>query len=491
MVETRPEVLWFGTPPATETTREFRHRSLSVRYCATTAPVDPTNACAAVFRFGADLPEDVLRAANTHARTLVDNGLRIDLVADDDQTMGRVQVGSKSVLNLPGVAARTDPPPHSLAEKIARHDAGQRPHSALKIEVAADREPVREVDEILFKRAFAHCSRIVLEELTGGLTQARVFAVHMTVRTSNAGAWPQPAFAKLDRRDKIEKEYSNYREYAERYIPFGLRPNIHERILGAERSLLVGNFVDRSESLWSLARRNLAGRAVTSLIEETLGGWRDQAYVQDPVDGSVAEAMIKAEILRPNKLKSRYAEDACRLGITAGPAAILGQLRGLNQRYRTAPAHGDLHGENVRVRNDHAIVIDLASVVPSSPLTVDLAALETWLAFQLPPECDPLKYEDAVWAAEIDRLYAPEAFLHPPGPCDPTSRFCWMSTVVRQLRRMGIAIQSCSTEYQAAVAAQLLRRCQWDDGPAADRFRRTKGYAVAARLARALAGEGS
>jgi hypothetical protein len=243
--------------------------------------------------------------------------------------------------------------------------------------------------------------------------------------------------------------------------------------------------------LWSLARRNLAGRAVTSLIEETLGGWRDQAYVQDPVDGSVAEAMIKAEILRPNKLKSRYAEDACRLGITAGPAAILGQLRGLNQRYRTAPAHGDLHGENVRVRNDHAIVIDLASVVTSSPLTVDLAALETWLAFQLPPECDPLKYEDAVWAAEIDRLYAPGAFLHPPGPCDPTSRFCWMSTVVRQLRRMGIAIQSCSTEYQAAVAAQLLRRCQWDDGPAADRFRRTKGYAVAAHLARALPGEGS
>src|ERR1700730_2900516 len=216
MVETRPEVLWFGTPPAAETTREFRHRSLSVRYCATTAPVDPTNACAAVFRFGADLPENVLRAANTHARTLVDNGLRIDLVADDDQTMGRVQVGSKPVLNLPGVAARTDPPPHSLAEKIARHDAGQRPHSALKIEVAADREPVREVDEILFKRDFAHCSRIVLEELTGGLTQARVFAVHMTVHTSNAGAWPQPAFAKLDRRDKIEKEHSSYLNFAKR-----------------------------------------------------------------------------------------------------------------------------------------------------------------------------------------------------------------------------------------------------------------------------------
>ncbi|WP_342723586.1 hypothetical protein AAFG07_31235 [Bradyrhizobium sp. B097] len=486
MAEARPEVLWFGPPPTAETECEFLQRDLSLRYCACGASVDAANACAAVFQFGSDLPQDVLRAANTHARTLIDSGLRIDIVADDDETMGRVQAFSKSVLNMPGVAARTDLAAHALAEKIARHDAGKRPRAGLQIEVAGEREPVREVDKILFKRAFAHCSRIVLEELTGGLSEARVFAIHMTVHTSNAGAWPQPDFAKLDRRDKIEKEYRNYRDYADRYIPFGLRPNIHDPVFGAERGLLVGNFVDRSESLWSLARHNLAARAVTSLIEETLGGWRDQAYGKDSVEGSVAQAMIDAGILRPGELKSRYTEDASRLGITAEPEIILGQLCKLSQRYRAAPAHGDLHGENVRVRNDHAIVIDLASVVRSAPLTADLAALETWLAFHLPPECDAQKYEDAIWAAEIDRLYAPTSFLHPPGPCDPTSKFCWMSTVVRQLRRMGIAIQCCSTEYQAAVAVQLLRRCQWDDGPAADRFRRAKGYAVAAGLARAL-----
>jgi hypothetical protein len=65
MAEARPEVLWFGTPPAAETVREFRHRNLSIRCCTTTAPVESTNACAAVFRFGVNLPEDVLRAANT------------------------------------------------------------------------------------------------------------------------------------------------------------------------------------------------------------------------------------------------------------------------------------------------------------------------------------------------------------------------------------------------------------------------------------------
>lgn len=133
------------------------------------------------------------------------------------------------------------------------------------------------------------------------------------------------------------------------------------------------------------------------------------------------------------------------------------------------------------MRNGQAILIDLASV-QSGPLTADLAALESWLAFELPPEDEPSTYANPEWTAEIDRLYAKEAFEHPPGPCDPTAPYCWMSSVVRQIRRMGIATQSCSTEYQSAVAVQLLRRCQWDDGPAADRFWRSHGYEVAIRL---------
>jgi len=57
-----------------------------------------------------------------------------------------------------------------------------------------------------------------------------------------------------------------------------------------------------------------------------------------------------------------------------------------------------------------------------------------------------------------------------------------MATIVRQIRTMGIAAQSCATEYQTAVAVQLLRRCQWDDGSAADRFRRGYGYLAAVSL---------
>jgi hypothetical protein len=486
MIEMRREVLWFGMEPPEEVRREFEQRNLNIRHCENIETVELATACSAVFWFGADVPQTVVSLARRHVRAMVDYKVRVDLVASDDAALGRLQSLAGEILGIAGVVARTDPPAHALAEAAARHDAGPKPRMDLKIERAHNMEPVRDADRALFQRAFAHCSSITLVELTGGRSDARVFAVHMTVATSNAGVWPQPEFAKLDRRDKIALEYSNYREYADRFIPFGLRPNIHDMIVGAERSLLVGNFVDRSESLWDLARRNLAAQAVTSLIEETLCGWRDQAYANDPVDGAVATAM--AGICNPKNVNSLYPEASLRDGVTVGPNEIWEQLSALKQQYRLAPAHGDLHGENVRVRNGQAILIDLASVVRDAPLTVDLAALETWFAFQMPPECQPHEYEDLAWWTEIERLYAPSAFIHPPGPCEPTSKHCWMSTVVRQLRRMGIAAQSCGTEYQAAVAVHLLRRCQWDDGMAADRYRRTKGYVVAARLAEDLKG---
>jgi hypothetical protein len=164
-------------------------------------------------------------------------------------------------------------------------------------------------------------------------------------------------------------------------------------------------------------------------------------------------------------------------------------LQALDQRYRIAPIHGDLHGENVRVRGTSAILIDLASVM-RGPLTADLAALETWLAFELPPskETDEQRFFDAPWAAVIRWLYASSAFRHPPGPARPASPFAWLEAVVRQIRTMGIAIQSCATEYQSAVAVQLLRRCQWADGSPGDRGPRTVGYEVASRLAADLEG---
>ncbi|HZZ31870.1 MAG TPA: phosphotransferase [Phenylobacterium sp.] len=482
MDEPRHEVLWFGEAPTAQAVREFANRRLTIASIGDNAPLPPLPGVAgAIFAFPKRDREGLFAAAAAHARTFVDYGARVELIAPDDATTGRVQARLGAALALPNVSVRTSPRGFEIAEAAARHDAGYKPRTDLEIVVAGNREPIRKVDEPLFQRAFQHCRRIALVELTGGRSDARVFAVHMTVDRSDAGVWPQPAFAKLDRNDKIAREFQNYRDFADKFIPFGLRPNVQDVVVGGERSLLVGNFVDRSESLWDLARRKLAATAVTALIDETLGGWRDQAYASDPAHGSVARAMIGAGLSKPNLIRPRYAEVARDQGVTITPDALWDKLLGLQQRYRVAPVHGDLHGENVRVRNGQAILIDLASVA-RGPLTADLAALETWLAFELPPERPEDQYEDCAWREEIRRLYAPAAFQHPPGPCDPTSNLGWMSTVVRQIRHMGIAAQSCPTEYQTAVAVQLLRRCQWDDGPPADRYRRGVGYVVAAAL---------
>lgn len=483
MDELRQEVLWFGDSPSAASSREFANRRLTVTPVADGAPLPPlASVAAAVFAFPRRERKALHAAAATHARTLVDHGARVDVTAPDDATMGRLQARLGPLLGLPNVNVRTAPKPFEVAEGVARHPAGWKPRSDLQIVVADNREPIRKADEPLFQRAFHHCRRIALVELTGGRSAARVFAVHMTVDRSDAGVWPQPAFVKLDRNDKIAREAQHYREYAEKFIPFGLRPNIQDVIVGGERSLLVGDFVDRSESLWDLARRNVAASAVTALIDETLGGWRDQAYATDPVEGSVARAMVEAGLCDPARLRPSYPEMAASFGALICPETLWNQLFAITQRYRVAPVHGDLHGENIRIRNGRAILIDLASVA-RGPLTADLAALETWFAFELPPGHPEEQFEDCGWREEINRLYAPSAFQHPPGPCEPTSRLGWMSTVVRQIRHMGIAAQSCPTEYQTAVAVQLLRRCQWDDGPPADRYRRGLGYAVAARLA--------
>jgi len=478
----RREVLCLGATLDSPVVRELENRSCVVHLAEPDGKRVPVERLRAVLIC---LPpagfERYCTWVSTHARTLADYGVRLELVSPDDATLGQVQSFVGPTLKLASVRARTAPPIAALAENVARHHAGPRPRVDLKIVVADEREPIRKADEPLFQRAFHRCREVTLIELTGGRSAARVFAAHMTVEGSDAGVWPQPAFVKLDRSDKVAREYANYRDYAERFIPFGLRPNIQALVAGAERSLLVGDFVDRSESLWDLAQREVAAQAVTSLIDETLRGWRDQGYASDPVSGSLAVAMSDAGLWNPQAIAACYVEKASEAGVRITPTDLWSTLSAMRQTWRHAPVHGDLHGENVRVRNGQAILIDLASVT-KGPMTADLAALETWLAFELPLGADATRFGDPEWAREIDRLYAPSAFRHPPGPCAPAARLRWMATIVRQIRTMGIAAQSCATEYQTAVAVQLLRRCQWDDGSAADRFRRGYGYLAAVSL---------
>ncbi|GLS33071.1 Phosphotransferase enzyme family protein [Mesorhizobium albiziae] len=488
MDRVRSQVLWFGKVPPDLMLREIAARRMTCSPAdADDTFSDAVGARAVVLNFATGLETDLLALGEKHIARFVDQGLRVDIVAPDDKAMGKVQTILAKFASLPGVFFHTGPTSPMVAEAIARHDAGPTPRPGLAIVVEDGRERLRKAEEILFQRAFGHCSEIKLVELSGGRSSARVFAVHMVVDGSNAGVWPQPAFANLDRNAKIAREYEKYREFADGFIPFGLRPNISDVVAGSDYSLLVGNFVDRSESLRDLAERDVASAAVTCLLDETLGGWRDQAYAIAPQRGSVSEIMHAAELWDAGKIQSEYVDRAQEHRVMETPEKLRAALAQLDQQYRIAPVHGDLHGENVRVRGNNSILIDLASVC-RAPITADLAALETWFAFELATKDDPLIYYDANWRALVNHLYAPDAFRHPPGPCRPTAPRAWMSNIARQIRTKGLAIQSCPDEYQTAVAVQLLRRCQWNDGPPGDRGRRAHGYRLAAALVADLDG---
>lgn len=488
MANGRNRVIWLGATPDEQVRREFLNRELVLVECALgDTSQNMVDLRAAVFALDGNNGEDVVSTIRGGARSLLDYGAQIFLTSLNDAATGAVQTLLSDFSLLPRLIVRTAPPPHELAERIARLRACSVAKVNLEIKYAKNRRPLDSRDVPLFQRAFHFCDQIVLDELTGGRSDARVFAVDMMVSGSRAGKRPQPFFAKIDKRRKISKEVANYRDFADRFIPFGLRPNVQDPVEGAESSLMVGDFVDRSESLWDMVRRNVAETALSSLVDETLAGWRNQAYDAPPSTGSVAMAIFDAGVCAPELIKKCYEEHAVLGGTSVTGKSLWERLTRLkDQSYRLAPVHGDLHGGNVVVRKGQAILIDLASVAARGPLTTDLAALETWLAFELPPEDCSKSYRNETWAEVIDRLYQPSAFVHAPGLCPTHTPYSWMVTAIHLLRQRGLSAQSCPTEYQTAVAVQLLRRCQWDDGPVADRYRRGHGFVVAARLIEAL-----
>ncbi|WP_064697334.1 phosphotransferase [Rhizobium aegyptiacum] len=478
------QVVWFGPRPSEAVFDAFSFLCRPIRWIEDqNEALDPRFVGGAVFHLEQHSFDLVKNAAEEYVMMLVDYGIPVVFTAESDALMGSAQAAIAEILGLPQVIRLTQPTPENLARRMASAELDMPPRLGLEITVAYNRRPLEPGERRLFQRAFSTCSSVALVELTGGRSDARVFAVHMTTDGSDAGVWPQPAFAKLDLPKKIRKEAENYLKYAEPFIPFGLRPNIKGTYDGAEKSLLVGNFVASSESLWAMARRDGgAEEAINSLLDDTLLSWRNQAYSRVPEEGSIPVALRQCGVFDPDKLCKSYVKHAESIGLKSSFSKIWERLEALRQPYRTCPIHGDLHGDNVRVRKGQSILIDLATVQPKGPAVSDLASLEVWLAFELPPDSETNCFKDDAWTSEIDRLFAPASFQHPPGPVDPLSKYTWTANVVRQIRGKGIASQTSSKEYQVAVAIQLLRRCQWEGENDADRYRRCYAYMTALKL---------
>jgi len=487
----RSKVLWVGEIPSVSVVAEFRNRDLGVTPVTQEAEVTPlvlSGCCCIVYNFSQLSLAKSREIFSVSCGAAVSHGLLIYLLADNDGIQDHI---SKVVadMHLPDrvlvrLRRRTAPiPVFEIAELAARHDPGPPYSEGLKISYEDETRPLTPEGVTLLKRAFFDCASVSLLNLSGGYS-ANVFRANATFIDSVVGPRPLPFFAKLDEVAKIEQEKSNYEVYASHFIPFNLRPNLDSSrcLSGAQMGLLVGNFVDHSEPLWDLIMRGQAQVALNSLFDDALRAWRLQAYCSEHtvVDGPIAMG-LKSEFdyrkVRPEYVARAKAE----FDITSDPIALWEQLLSLrDQRYRTGPMHGDMHGNNVRVRAGDAIVIDFYSA-KIGPIVADMANLETWVSFSTPPDCTDER-ANTPWKDTVDRLYSPLGVFEVPPPVADGSSLMWLWDFVRQLRSMACAARTCATEYESAVAVYMLRRALFPSANPCDQFRRTYAYVCAARL---------
>ena len=223
---------------------------------------------------------------------------------------------------------------------------------------------------------------ISLEPLKKGFSGARVFAVYAEFPEGEAAPYPLPYFAKIDSCKHILKEYEAYDRFVTRYVPFSQRPNCEPKrcFLGLTDGILVGDFVDNSESLADVVQPNGARAIIHSLFDDALRGWRQQAYNREE---RISLSDVRADILKPERIKPIHVAAAKTFGATLPPNELTLLLdESAKHLYRRGPVHGDLNTQNIRVRNGEAVLIDFYKS-NIGPLVADLASLEIAICFSM------------------------------------------------------------------------------------------------------------
>ena len=315
----------------------------------------------------------------------------------------------------------------------------------------------------------SHLVSTVKERFSG----ARVFAVYAEFPEGEAAPYPLPYFAKIHSCKHILKEYEAYDRFVSRYVPFSQRPNCEPKrcFLGLTDGILVGDFVDNSESLADVVQPNGARGIIHSLFDDALRGWRQQAYYREE---RISLSDVRANILKPERIKSVHVKAAKTFGATMSPYELTLLLdESAKHLYRRGPVHGDLNTQNIRVRNGEAVLIDFYKS-NIGPLVADLASLEIAICFSMEADAswnleDQKAYEDSSrfneWRRHIDTLFkfvANKFGMVPPLQEQPCAHD-WMWSACRQLRLMAHYIEPNEGAYGSLLGAYLLRMAMFPD----------------------------
>lgn len=458
----RTAVLWLGEAPPSRMKSLLAGRGLTLERRAKITDVDLRTACGIVFNAKGQSGGSIIQLLRSHAERALIHGLQV-IVRLGGPNVALVQLifgkGCERWVFFDPARKQED-----LAERLRSHEPGPAETAALKI--PSLKPALEKEDQILLRRAFDDCDLITLSEMTDGKSGARVLRAHAKLSGGDPPGYLLPFLVKIDSVENIHTEKDRYHRFVCGHIPFTQRPNLEPLrcVTGANRAVMVSDFVEDAVSLSDICKRPDGRRVVYSLFDDALKSWRRHAFadVSDP-KAPITEHL--GDIMRVDRISSDVRTEARKFGAAKTPEALAQDLATCStHEWKLGIIHGDLHPGNIMVRGAEAILIDFASVWDKKkPLVADLACLETGMCFTVAPE-DCIKGPSEAkafeqWCAAIDELFSLSCLMRVPPQQEPTG-MSWLRDACRQTRTLAAQLEATPAAYGAALALYLLRRAR-------------------------------
>jgi hypothetical protein len=477
-------LLWFGTSPQPGIAERLEQRGFLIRVNVPNVDITNSVLCVtvvAVFSRDLDLPGRLGQIKN-----LIIHGARIVFVANRIE-----QVAILAILHKESSTYPWDQKVIFIQDFSGTHfdnfidlPLASRANQVSIVQKDSSEKLNRE-ENVLLRRAFPKAEQLHVETLTPGASGSKVLIVHEKRLEQSIAHWAQPRLVKFGQRDKLEQEVGHMRAIAP-FVPFELRPNLDIYVDGYALAVFVADFVEKSESMLAAARAGRGEAAISNLFNRTLYRWRGRAWQCAPQTGSLAVAAERLGLTGPNKIHQDFLNverfQKCEFDLPD----LWEFLKSLCFRHRVASIHGDLHGENVRVRGDDAILIDFGSVMGAqrgdAPLCFDVAMLEVALVFSADENAKHDEFEVQGWEEEVRPYYTLEAIRRTPKREGVPNPFSWQFDCIQRIRAFGNYDQTDEDEYAVALAIALWRWCKWEPRTSHEKGRRVIGLEIGCEI---------